>query len=370
MPPSPPAARSAKSAKSGAASEPSKKRAAAQAVGTPLAALSAKKMRPITEPRAARKSAAEARAAKKSPQSEPSARVGKAAQAPTTPAAGTRSAKVKCGRCDGGHESSVCPHFRKQRFKHPDAQAGKPRSIGRDAFPLMLRRCRVVSQPGDGSCLYHSLRYGLKRMRGADCVPDAKELRHSLARWVASNGQLRIAETPLSLWVRWDSGLQPSAYANRMARSGWGGGIEMAACSHLMNCNIWVYERCRGGFERISCFDAPAAANRSRLNDTLHILYRGGVHYDALLVETAELQEVLARAPSPSKQQQQQQERGVADGSRRSAGKSKPFPVRFGSKSSDSPAQPLHSSGGTQRRGAGVRKNTGRRWSRRRFSKL
>eukprot|EP00965_Chrysotila_dentata_P031332 1044107-Pleurochrysis_carterae.AAC.1 len=34
--------------------------------------------------------------------------------------------------------------------------------LGSDAGPLRLRHCRVVRQPGDGSCLYHSLRYGLQ----------------------------------------------------------------------------------------------------------------------------------------------------------------------------------------------------------------
>ena len=27
-----------------------------------------------------------------------------------------------------------------------------------------------------------------------------------------------------------------------MARGGWGGGIEMAACAHLKRVNVWVYE--------------------------------------------------------------------------------------------------------------------------------
>jgi len=72
-----------------------------------------------------------------------------------------------------------------------------------------------------------------------------------------------------------------------MARSGWGGGIEMAACSHLMGVNVWVYEKCRAGYERISCFDAPS---RAKPRGTLHILYQGGVHYDAFCPDTAELQ--------------------------------------------------------------------------------
>jgi hypothetical protein len=41
-----------------------------------------------------------------------------------------------------------------------------------------------------------------------------------------------------------------------------------------------VYEVSRrsGGYKRISCFDAPESKH------TVHVLYRGGVHYDALVV--------------------------------------------------------------------------------------
>jgi len=54
----------------------------------------------------------------------------------------------------------------------------------------------------------------------------------------------------------------------------------MAACSRMKKVNIHVYEASGqggGGFKRISCFDAPGASK------TVHVLYRGGVHYDALV---------------------------------------------------------------------------------------
>jgi hypothetical protein len=57
----------------------------------------------------------------------------------------------------------------------------------------------------------------------------------------------------------------------------------MAACSVLHSVNIHVYERQRGGFrgnsfKRISCFDVKNATK------TVHVLYTGGVHYNALEV--------------------------------------------------------------------------------------
>lgn len=92
------------------------------------------------------------------------------------------------------------------------------------------------------------------------------------------NGNLEIADTPLKDWIKWDSQTSVSQYASRMAETGWGGGIEMAACSHLKRINVHVYERgTYGSYKRISCFDVDGARK------TAHVLYRGGVHYDVLV---------------------------------------------------------------------------------------
>lgn len=85
-----------------------------------------------------------------------------------------------------------------------------------------------------------------------------------------------MADTPLKDWVYWDSGSNPAAYARRMSTGGWGGAIEMAACALLKRCTVHVYERCRGGFKRISEFGGSG--------ETINVLYGGRVHYDALLV--------------------------------------------------------------------------------------
>ena len=46
----------------------------------------------------------------------------------------------------------------------------------------------------------------------------------------------------------------------------------------LKNINVHVYERSRGGFQRISCFNVDGART------TVHVLYGGRVHYDALIL--------------------------------------------------------------------------------------
>ena len=221
-----------------------------------------------------------------------------------TPGVNSAGGRDKCDRCDGPHPSSACPHFRKARSNHPDAQPGQAlRGLGASSGPpLMIRQGRVVGQPPDGSCLFHSLRFGLSRCSASLNVPaNARALRAELARWVAAHPELRLADTPLASWVKWDSGLSPKAYASRMSHSGWGGGIELAACSHAFAVNVWVYEKRRHGYERISTFDAPAkgaAAAGAAASRTVHVLYQGGCHYDALLPEPSEVAAYLATARS------------------------------------------------------------------------
>jgi hypothetical protein len=103
-------------------------------------------------------------------------------------------------------------------------------------------------------------------------------LRGELASFISRNSKLDIAGDTIEEWVRWDSNLSAAAYAKRMASRGWGGGLEMAACSLLKRVNVHVYESMASrGYKRISCFDCPGRANK-----TIHVLYQGGVHYDAL----------------------------------------------------------------------------------------
>jgi len=191
---------------------------------------------------------------------------------PSTRATTSGSSSGECDRCDGPHPTEKCPIFRKPRESHPDALRRKPMDMGGGGGNFVLSNARVVRQPGDGSCLFHSLSYGMGG-RGAG------SLRTEIASYIRSHPNLLIAETPMKDWVRWDSGLTVNTYAGRMKSGGWGGGIEMAACARLKNVNVHVYERTRGGkYKRISCFDAPGGNNK-----TIHVLYCGGVHYDALV---------------------------------------------------------------------------------------
>lgn len=192
-----------------------------------------------------------------------------------------KTKSITCDKCDGPHATDSCPHFKKTREKHKDAWAHygskNPRLLGATKENFVLCGGRRVPQPGDGNCLFHSLCYGLNAGKSIGRI-SAGELRSQLATFISRNPHLEIAGDSLEEWVRWDTNSSTSAYASRMSRSGWGGGLEMAACSLLKNVNVHVYENSLGGFKRISRFDCPGKASK-----TVHVLYQGGVHYDALL---------------------------------------------------------------------------------------
>lgn len=183
------------------------------------------------------------------------------------------NAPAKCDKCDGSHQTPACPWFRKARDRHPDAAPARDkRNLGGSGPAEILRTARVVRQPGDGSCLFHALAYGLRD------GSTAHALRRQVATFIESNPTLTISDSPLKDWVFWDSGSSVASYCRRMAQGGvWGGGIEMAAVSHLKRVNVFVYQGdVSRGFKRISSFEVPHATKAVR------VLYGSGVHYDAL----------------------------------------------------------------------------------------
>lgn len=180
-----------------------------------------------------------------------------------------------CDKCDGPHHADDCPFFKKSREEHADAVEayGKKEDVQGDAALVILLGARVVPQPGDGSCLFHSLSHGLAKGEGA------AELRAAVAAYVQANPDVAIQGTPLRDWVLWDSGLNVEDYAARMGTGHhWGGAIEIAVCSLLKGVNVHIYERVDDAFKRISAFDAVGAEK------TIHVVYGGRVHYDALRV--------------------------------------------------------------------------------------
>lgn len=193
-------------------------------------------------------------------------------------------AEPTCDKCDGHHLTQQCPFFKGAREAHKDAwvnygKGGALHQMGADGGNFVLRSAKVVRQPGDGSCLFHSLNHGLASS-GLNSAPCAQHLRAEIARFLRDNPQLEIAGDSFEEWVRWDAGVSVGSYADGMeGGSSWGGGIELAACSRLKKVNVHVYERRGrgGGFLRISRFDCE-----EETASTIHVLYQGRMHYDFL----------------------------------------------------------------------------------------
>ena len=187
-----------------------------------------------------------------------------------------------CDRCDSmSHKTSQCPHFKGGRDDHEDARVGLGKGGGPedpDAAPVFVRG-RLVPQPGDGSCLFHSLSHFV----GAP----HSELRNIVSRFIEEHPQEKVVGTPLHKWIEWDSSLNPRAYAARMRTAGsWGGALEMAVLAHIKDMVVYVYEKdpktAAGSFKRIAHFGEESGDGGQKR--VAHVLYRGRVHYDALEV--------------------------------------------------------------------------------------
>ena len=186
--------------------------------------------------------------------------------------------KLCCDRCDGKHETKDCPYYRKARDKHPDAQRRTKINGHISTLPgtwLKSMNIKIYRQPGDGSCLFHSMSHGLND------GSTASSLRKEICKYIISNPNIKICDTPLKNWIRWDTNSNIVEYVKKMYRGSWGGGIEMACVSNIKKVNIHVYQYCPKGYKRISAFDYPIEPEKRKI---VRVLYQGRCHYDALKI--------------------------------------------------------------------------------------
>ena len=118
----------------------------------------------------------------------------------------------------------------------------------------VITRARVVRQPGDGSCLFHSMACGLKN------GSNAGSLRKEVCDYMQRNANTEIMETPLGEWIKYDSHCGVQEYVSSMRRGAWGGGLEMAVVALKKGVLIDVYESRQGGFARIARFGTSSKA--------------------------------------------------------------------------------------------------------------
>lgn len=133
----------------------------------------------------------------------------------------------------------------------------------------------LVEQPADGSCLFHSIAFGLND------GTTGPSLRRQLVAFMGQNQLYRIADTTIKEWVQMTSGKSVPQYIQRLSQSNtWGGALELALAAKLKGVNIHVHKRCGDGYRCIATFDMPEAVR------TVNIVYRTVPckHYDALSV--------------------------------------------------------------------------------------
>jgi hypothetical protein len=138
-----------------------------------------------------------------------------ASQSSASASKNSKGGGLCCDKCDGKHETDSCPYYKKPRDTHIDAQKGGWKKIGGGTSNLpgaILRHARVIRQPGDGSCLFHSMSYGIGKGYSAS------RLRSEICTFIRNNPNLKISETPLSDWVKWDSNMSCADYARKMSR--------------------------------------------------------------------------------------------------------------------------------------------------------
>jgi hypothetical protein len=189
--------------------------------------------------------------------------------------------KGPCDKCDGPHGTAQCPYFKGERDSHPDATSRYGKSNGGDddgsgisPAERNLRSARVVRQPGDGSCLFHSLSHSLSGQTHS-------KLRKDIATFMARNPEKEIGGSSIRDWIMWDSAQSVADYARSMETGNkWGGAIEIAVCAFVSKRNVLVYEAQRGGYTCISKFESGAAGGGG--GGSIQLLYGGRCHYDAI----------------------------------------------------------------------------------------
>lgn len=186
--------------------------------------------------------------------------------------------------------------------------------------PIRLRQYRV---PGDGDCLFHSigLAIGLPALTVRRAVVE-----HLLN---SSNGKAMLMRYVQSRTVK-DPDLR--TYLRAMIRSGtWGGELELQSAADLYRRTVYVHLR---RDPQNPLVFRPTHTGDSSTLASIHLLYNGRNHYDALL-PTLQDQEVnvkkRARADSADRSrafpaERSRSDRPLAPASHRSAPRADPVP--------------------------------------------
>jgi len=208
---------------------------------------------------------------------------------------------AKCDKCDGPHPTDECPSFPNARDDHPDARPPDTLLSAADTPPLTVRG-KLVKQPNDNSCLFHSLAHGLTK-----AIKGGPKLRQKLLAWLRNHSTDEVQGQAWADWIakqtmpdkeaslsqaygsrsrstrRTSAGMTVPQYVEMMkSDTAWGGAIEIALCQHSESVSVWIFKRAGdGSYERTSVFGSATA---ERVVSIVAKYDRAGsiVHYDAL----------------------------------------------------------------------------------------
>lgn len=201
--------------------------------------------------------------------------------------------------------------------------------------PIRLRQYRV---PGDGDCLFHSI--GLAMGLPASTVRRAV-VEHLLN---SSNGKAMLLRYAQSRTVK-DPDLR--TYLRAMIRSGtWGGELELQSAADLYRRTVYVHLR-RDPQNPLVFRPTHSGDSLSSTRPSIHLLYNGRNHYDALLPTTPGEKvnaKKRARADSADRSraipaERSRSDRPLAPAFHRSAPRADPVPRNRGAHRDRKPAQ-------------------------------
>ena len=153
------------------------------------------------------------------------------------------------------------------------------------------RYFKIINIPKDGNCLFASLAFGLRKLKGLNI--DAASVREEIAEFYTKNLELRLNDGTLEEWMR-RSEHCINCYIKKISKNGiWGSHMEIVMASLRFNIkiNIWTYNTKISEFTPIETISPKNILGKSKIiseltekivEKSINILWNGFDHYDYL----------------------------------------------------------------------------------------
>ena len=161
-------------------------------------------------------------------------------------------------------------------------------ALGSASNGRFITNASVVKQEPDGFCLFHSISFAIPNF-------GFHRLLEWTTVWIQENADTVVNGKTIAEWVSMETlttarplGDTAGGYAGKVLHRGWGSGIHMAASCMAVNglADVHVWERKGAGFEHMCSFERQALQPGGGPSKCVaNVLYTGGNHYDALVIE-------------------------------------------------------------------------------------